>query len=225
MIVSNIIHRVFRVQFDGQQGTMFTIDVEGKQYLVTAKHILEKANAKFKVEIFHNGSWRELDVELTGHSADTDLSVMAATTILTEKSLAAEPSAADIIYSQEVFFLGFPYGLFGEFEPVNHGFPLPFVKRAILSMMDTKKNKVMYLDGINNLGFSGGPVAFKVNATAEWRIAGVISGYLTTTEIVAHNSTDIGLRYAANTGLIKASPIKEAIDLISANPNGRSHPS
>lgn len=221
MIISDVLSRVFRVKYGANQGTMFTIDHEGKQYLVSVKHIFESAEGTFDLEIFHDNRWKPLTVTLTGHSADGDVSVFSAPVPLTSSKLNAEPSSAELVYGQDVFFLGFPFGLFGDFPDVNNGYPLPFAKKAILSMMDTRKSNVFYLDGINNIGFSGGPVAFAVaGKTNVWRIAGVISGYVAANEVVSHENVDVGLRYAANTGLIKATPIKSAVDLIQANPNG-----
>lgn len=224
MIISDVLTRVFRVQYGRNQGTMFTIDHKARQYLVSAKHIFKDAEGNFSLEIFHDNGWKSLDVTLTGHSTDGDVSVFSAPIQLTSPNLNAEPSSAELVYGQDVFFLGFPFGLFGDFPELNNGYPLPFAKKAILSMMDARKNNVFYLDGINNIGFSGGPVAFSVaGKTNVWRIAGVISGYVSANEVISHENVDIGLRYAANTGLIKATPIKHAVDLIEANPNGLAH--
>ena len=40
MITSNFIHRIFRIKCGEFMGTGFTIDVDGKQYVVTAKHVV-----------------------------------------------------------------------------------------------------------------------------------------------------------------------------------------
>ena len=42
MITANVIHRVFRIAIGSQVGSGFTIDVEGKEYLVTARHIADE---------------------------------------------------------------------------------------------------------------------------------------------------------------------------------------
>jgi S1-C subfamily serine protease len=224
MVVSQIIRRVFYVKYGEQTGTIFSIDYEGRQYLVSAKHIFEGAGGEFDLEIFHDNGWKRLSVKLTGHSQLGDISVMSAQNLLTSSELKAEPSSADMQYGQDVYFLGFPLGLFGDFLEVNSGYPLPFVKKATLSMPNSLKSNVIYLDGINNVGFSGGPVAFSVAGKPDvWRIAGVVSGYLAHQEVVTHQNADIGLRYEANTGLIEATPIKCALDVIKANPNGIAH--
>jgi hypothetical protein len=43
------------------------------------------------------------------------------------------PDSAGLVYGQDVFFLGFPYGWSAEVKDLNRGFPLPFVKKAIVS--------------------------------------------------------------------------------------------
>jgi hypothetical protein len=75
----------------------------------------------------------------------------------------------DARITQEVCFLGFPYGSFyTRGEPINRGFLLALVKRAIGSSMPFNgRDEVMvcYLDGINNPGFSGGSAVWtKPNA-------------------------------------------------------------
>jgi len=220
MIPAQIIRRVFRLQYAGKQGTAFAVDVDNRQYLVSAKHILGAAEGSFSIDLYHENGWKQLPVKLTGHSADSDISIVAAETRLIPPDLNAEASSEDMIYGQTVYFLGFPYGLFGNFPTVNNGFPLPFVKAATLSMIHGPSEKMLYLDGINNVGFSGGPVAFQAGNTRDWRIAGVISGYVAAEETISLKNADTGLRYSANTGLIKAAPIDDAVSVITANPNG-----
>ena len=63
------------------------------------------------------------------------------------------------------------------------GYPLPLVKEALLSGMnsdDSGKVSSMYLDGYNNPGFSGGPVVRRDYSKAEltYSAVGVISGFV-----------------------------------------------
>jgi hypothetical protein len=41
MITANIIQRILHIQFRKQTGTAFVADIEDKQYIITAKHIIE----------------------------------------------------------------------------------------------------------------------------------------------------------------------------------------
>ena len=158
MITSNVIHRVFRIRYGDSEGTGFTVEVAGKEYLVTAKHVVAALDGKETISIFSNGDWSHLEVILVGHSPeDADISVLAAARILTPQGLPMEASAGGLIYGQDVYFLGFPYGYTGSFVLGRGGYPLPFVKKATVSLLDRKK---MILDGHNNPGFSGGPVVY-----------------------------------------------------------------
>ena len=70
------------------------------------------------------------------------------------------PSINGILYGQEAYFLGFPFDLEWEVadEALNRSFPLPILKRSIVSaMLFDIPQKLILLDGINNPGFSGGP--------------------------------------------------------------------
>ena len=54
-----------------------------------------------------------------------------------------------------------------------------FVKRASVSAVPKTKNGAhyFYLNGFNNPGFSGGPVAFYDYKSNQWAIVAVISGF------------------------------------------------
>ena len=54
MITSNVIHRVFKIQYEDSEGTGFTIDVEGCEYLITAKHIVESLTGAGTIGMFSN---------------------------------------------------------------------------------------------------------------------------------------------------------------------------
>ena len=49
---------------------------------------------------------------------------------------------------------------------------MPFIKHCTISAM---ADKIIFLDGLNNKSFSGGPVLYQTGA--QQRILGVISGY------------------------------------------------
>ncbi|HZD60078.1 MAG TPA: hypothetical protein VE439_06450, partial [Anaerolineae bacterium] len=141
--------------------------------------------------------------------------------------LELEPTSDGIVYGQDVFFLGFPYGMRVELGNLNRGFPLPFVKKAILSCIHTTENgvQIYYLDGHNNPGFSGGPVVFKEANRQNFKVASVISGYRQEEEPIYQagqeiHFQEIPLVYRYNTGIIYSYGIKHAVDLIKGNPIG-----
>ncbi len=69
-------------------GTAFGLDIDGKQYLVTAKHVLANGPTPLAIDLFSNGNWSGLPVTLVGHAGpDTDISVLATDRRLTPSEL------------------------------------------------------------------------------------------------------------------------------------------
>lgn len=220
MITANVICRVFRIAVDGQAGTMFTIDCDGKQYLITARHVAGSLVGPAQVSLFANGGWNPLDVQVVGHAAgDIDISVLAAKIHLTPEGLPLEASADGLIWGQDVHFLGFPYDILAKFILGAEGYPAPFVKGATLSAFD---GDLCLLDGHNNPGFSGGPVVFTTPDRPGFRVAAVISGFKAVEEPILLRGAQTSLVYQYNTGIIVAYGISHAVDLIRSNPIGLS---
>jgi hypothetical protein len=92
-----------------------------------------------------------------------------------------EPTSAGLTLGQQVYFLGYPYGLStAGSAPLPPGFgEIPFVKSGIISAIDSRNPgaTILYLDGQNNPGFSGGPIVFWHAESAMFRVAGVVGGY------------------------------------------------
>jgi len=218
LITANVIHRVFRIKYGQQGGSAFSIDVEGKQYLVTAKHVLAQLLGKNHIEIFANGNWNKLPVELVGHAPDADITVFAADCRLTPSELPLEPTSEGLAYSQEVFFLGFPYDILSTYIFEGEGYPPPLVKKAIVSSF--VNGNVFLLDGNNNPGFSGGPVVFTKAGQTDLKVAGVISGYKAVPEPIFAGDQKTQFVYQYNTGIIVAYYIHHAMALIRKNPIG-----
>lgn len=80
------------------------------------------------------------------------------------------------LLGQQVSFLGFPYGIYSSFPD---GRVAPFVKSGTMSAMDSSKPDalIMYIDGFNNPGFSGGPILYWDYKLNRYQIFGVVKGY------------------------------------------------
>jgi hypothetical protein len=173
------------------------------------------------VELYHANQWKRLDVDLVGHcTGEIDISVLKAD-IQLSPTYALPPSECGIVYGQDVYFLGFPYGMQGDGQ-LNREFPLPFVKKGILScmMISLSGPNLLYLDAINNPGFSGGPVVFTEGNNLSYKVAGVVSGYRSASEPIYDGDRAIPLVYRANTGIVVAYGIKHAMEIIQKNPIG-----
>jgi len=224
VITTNVIHRVVQIKINGTSGTCFTFELDKMQYIITARHIANSITGKHVVEIFHEDQWEKMNVNLVGHGlGDVDITVLSAD-VQVSPTYPMEPTSKStaINYGQDVYFLGFPYGMSTEVGEINSNFPLPFVKKAILSCLYTNKRNeyLLYLDGYNNPGFSGGPVVYLPENSTKFCVASVISGFRFQREPIFQGDQAIPLEYKHNTGIIVTYGIQHAIELITNNPIG-----
>lgn len=230
MITSNILQRTHHIRWNTSTGTAFTIEHESRQYLITARHLVEGISSGASIQIFHGNTWKDLGVQVVGIGAGgADVAVLASP-IQLSPTHPLQPSSKDIFYGQPVFFLGYPYGWDSGGEQINRGIPIPFVKAGILSAIVPGDLSLFVLDAHGNPGFSGGPVVFAPvgKGNNELRVAGIVSkGPRVELPIVDSKGRMIldnagkplaGVR--ENTGFVVVIDIKHAIDLIEANPIG-----
>lgn len=223
MVPSNILQRTFQIQYRDGTGTCFTAEVDDRQYLITARHVVEGISVNDIVNIFHDNLWKNISVQLVGVGADEiDVAVLALHQRLSPLSPCPLADSTEYYLGQDVYFLGFPYGMRMTSSPgLNSGFPFPLVKKAIISSLQgVDSHNCMLLDGHNNPGFSGGPVVFCLPGTRTYKIAGIISGFLSTRQPVLDGEKDSSLAYDYNTGMINAFRSSDAMTLIRANPIG-----
>lgn len=224
---TNILYRVLPIKVGSDLGTAFTIEVDGKQYLITAKHITNNQAVEV-VEIWRNGGWNPIKVRTVGiGKEDEDIIVLATDERLTA-TFEIELGAGGIVLGQNVKFLGFPFGIK---EYMNHPkeWGIPTVKGGILTIIIEPEKDVSWLlvDGHGNKGFSGGPVVFKPlgEKDGRWKIAGVTSRWprpiKTARAVVTDNKTGEIIGYTeVNTGIVVATGIEVALNLIKSNPIG-----
>jgi len=108
---------------------------------------------------------------------------------------------------------------------------IPFVKSGILSAIDVrqKNSMVMYVDGHNNIGFSGGPIVYLHRKTGEYRVAAVVQGYKTELSPVLKKEdlqkTDArayeDLYVRGNSGIVVGYSIKHIVDAIQKDSSER----
>jgi S1-C subfamily serine protease len=222
MITNSVLQRTFSLECQGRCGTCFTIDVAGRQYIVTARHLVEGLDGRGEIHLFREKMWQTLPVTLVGrHSGEADIAVLAADRRLSP-DLPLEARSGGLALGQDVYFLGFPYRLHTDVGALNRDFPLPFVKKATLSCLAVGEDGVscFFLDGHNNPGFSGGPVVFTRPGELRYRVAAVISGFRTHSQPVYRGEEPSEWVTFENTGIILAYGIRHAVDLIKANPIG-----
>lgn len=242
MITSNVISRTFFIQCGGSMGTAFTIDHASKQYLVTARHVVEGITSGEELKIFHEKQWKAFPIRVVGlGSGEIDIAVLASLDKLSPAfSLPLATGDKGPAYGQQMSFLGFPFGWEGGGEHINDGFPIAFVKTATLSAIISEGVTKIYLDAHINKGFSGGPLVCipHKDSEKEFHIFGIISGYYhpppLAPELQPHweplvnrsgepitDSLGNPRGYVKeNSGIGLAIHISHAVELIEANPIG-----
>ncbi len=218
MLTANIWNRVFRLSTGDGHGTAFAVESEsGTQYLVTARHVVEGHSGDIRLEAYGDEYRIPLDM-VEGVPDGVDIAVIRLATPLATV-LPTTFNSDGSVFSQDTYFLGYPYGLAMRAHGVDM---MPFVKKATLSAHDIRSDgtRVLYLDGINNPGFSGGPVAFykPPHGGGEPHIAGVVSGYRISPdelEVRGQRVEDAVVR--ANSGIIVAYDIRHAMEAIAAD--------
>jgi S1-C subfamily serine protease len=201
-VTFNVYYRVLMIQTKNGQGTGFTIDVDGRQYLITAKHMVTDLQPEDTIRIWkydaaHRLKWVGYKMKVLKCDDPVDIAVLIPHEQLTF-SLPMEPRlGGGPVFGQDVFFVGFPVGMFMD---VGTAFelaaPFGYVKKAIVSGIRTQKLqgavKTQYvLDGLNIGGFSGSPVVYRPNGgNVDLEVVAVICSFtpdygpiLTTKEI------------------------------------------
>ena len=224
MITTNVIQRVFHLRVGEATGTVFALDHEGKQYLITAGHLLEGMTSLDEIKVFHEGQWKSLPLAMVGIAQNADIAVLAPGIQLAPLH-PLEATMGGIVFGQQVFFLGFPLGMMLGSGGINRDFPFPLVKSGVLSGIEFGKAARIWVDGHNNPGFSGGPLIFiraedQFKADRAYKVAGVISAYrVSVLPVYNRQGQQIGL-FPENSGIVLAYGIQPALDMINANPIG-----
>ena len=219
-VTANILQRTFLIRYNGNTGTCFTIDIQGRRYLITAKHVIDSIRDDTLVYISYNRGWLQSRVRLVGHgTGDIDVTALAPQELF-GASHPLRVTTAGLVLAEDIYFLGFPYGLSMKVKTeLNAGFPLPLVKKASVSALGLEDGP-MLLDGHNNAGFSGGPVARR-GTKEEQTVIGVVSGYRYDRHKVRdENGEETPHTYDTNTGIIIAHDIRHALAIIATNPIG-----
>jgi hypothetical protein len=246
---NNIIFRVMMIKSQFDQGTIFSIDVEQREYWITAKHILTGAqhppygsvtDKSVTLSILNPNSteekWVSGSFSVIDPGVDIDIVVLAASAPLLDAPLPNPPTDSDHVpIGGDCEFLGYPFGSAWQASFANgQMYRMPFIKHCTISGQIITPQHIWVLDGINNEGFSGGPVV--IFTGAEQRTLAVVSGYRNeptavipmpsfgqtpepprdTTRLAEHPKEMVNL----NSGFILAFDISYAVDAIKKNPIG-----
>jgi hypothetical protein len=218
-----ILERTMFIKTPNGTATAFKVDYRGKVYLVTTRHIVAGLPAtRATIQVREVEEWEDLHTIkiLFPKSADVDIAVLETEELMGEPyhiSMAREPGG--VLLGQQVWYLGFP---FAGIRTRAGEFKVPFIKRGAMSAVDTTNPNaiVLYVDGFNNPGFSGGPIVYWDLHIQKYRIVGVVQGYKEDTARINVNGGRVNTQLLVNSGILVGYSIAHAIQAIE---QGQSH--
>jgi S1-C subfamily serine protease len=214
LVTANAYERVVRIEYDDGMGSGVVIERGDQTYCVTARHVLPDPPRQVTIQR-RGDATRLLPRPVDGIPETADLAVFQIPNELARPDLPLPLTSDGLAYSQEVLFLGYPYGL--ALRVRGHDV-LPFVKRATLSASDTQIDgvQVWYLDGFNNPGFSGGPVVAAPIANRDaLQLMAIVSGFRIDWQNMHAEGQEVpDLRVAGNSGIVIAYDIQPVVDLL-----------
>ncbi len=187
-VTANVFERVLNVRVNAatdheMTATAFTLDVDRREYLITAKHVVKNLHDEDTIDIFMNERWSPLKVRIFRCADPVDIAVLIPPHQLTV-NFELQFATSAFILGQDAFFLGFPYGIQPVGRGVNGPYPLAVIKRGTISTVmpggPSEQGGMILLDGYNNPGFSGGPIVYRDlnQGGVVLKLAGVVSGFL-----------------------------------------------
>jgi len=63
-VTDHVLRRVMVIRAGDKAGTAFTIEVDGRQYLITARHVVADLKAEDTVQYLKNKTWQSLPVQV-----------------------------------------------------------------------------------------------------------------------------------------------------------------
>lgn len=116
---------------------------------------------------------------------------------------------------QQVWFLSYPFADTALTSRAQDEI-FPFIKRGIISAINGSKTSgvVLYIDGFNNPGFSGGPIIYWEFKKRAYRVLGVVMGYRSETAQVVVNGKRVDSNVLVNSGILIGYSIVHAVEAL-----------
>jgi hypothetical protein len=194
----NALQRTFMIETTKGRATTFSIDVDNREYWITAKHVFTgvksgppgvftvktvKANILSSVgngDEGQNQHWTMAQFTTIDPGKDIDIIVPVPDHLLLNypRDFNLQADILNMVVGGECEFLGFPYGggWRSKWSSTGEWIWWPYIKHCTISgEIQNNGYSVLVLDGINNEGFSGGPVLFGTGPAQ--RVFAVISGF------------------------------------------------
>jgi len=217
-VPGEILGRTQLVRIGNLDGTAFSIDHNGKLFLITARHMVSGLPITGgNIQIGRNGAWLNYPITkvLFPEAPDVDIAVLE-TNEKVEKPYGITIASGEEgpTFGEVVWFLGYPYDLHTHLANGE----LPFIKRGTMSAIDATNPKavVIYIDGFNNPGFSGGPVVYFDLKAHAYRLIAVVQGFREDHASVLVNGQHVPTPVLVNSGILIAYNLRHAVEAITA---------
>jgi hypothetical protein len=102
-VTSNVLRRVLLIRAGASAGTAFTLEVDGKQYIVTARHVVAALHSQDTIHYRRGDNWVPLNVTILQHpvSSQIDVAVLVPRQQITI-NFPLEPTSAGALMGQDV---------------------------------------------------------------------------------------------------------------------------
>ena len=170
------IGRCLNICYALSTGTTFLYSDEKGVVFITAAHVICAVQPGDNIMFRRPGEW--LPAQVRSIALDDEGYDVGAFTLDGWQFAIVEQEKRPLgmFPGAEVKFLGFPHGLENSY-PSDNGFCTPLVRTAFFSGVTSIAGQdLMILDGINNPGYSGGPI-FSAQPDGSPTLVGIISGY------------------------------------------------
>lgn len=217
-VPGEMLMRTMLINNGRKYGTAFKVDYQGRIYLVTARHMVEgMPSSKANFQVWKENRWQDLPTVRTlfPKSSDVDIAVLETDEKITQPyQITADDTGGGVTFGQQVWFLGYPFQLMTR---ARTGESFPFMKRGTLSAIDARDPNaiLIFIDGFNNEGFSGGPVIYWDFNQHKYSLLAVVKGYLPENAMAKINGENVKTQYLVNSGILigfSTSHIREAIE-------------
>lgn len=230
ILESGHINRCFHMRYSKSYSTCFLHSNNDKAAFVTTAHSLSGVEAGDRIMIRSNSEWIPFEISEIVIDKLQDIAVFTLN-MFKISALWHEPQT-EMFLAQPVVYLGFPHSLSGDY-PGQMDMATPLAKTANFSgNINIGGANLMVLDGVNNPGFSGGPIFHNqaISDDPKIGIVGIVHGYRYEQEeqgrVYRKSGTDgkdtVPTEYFVrlNSGMILASPRRYIDDLFEKLPQG-----
>jgi hypothetical protein len=230
------LHTCVSIRSEGGQGTAFAYGRGTRSCFVTAAHVLAGSQEGGFIQIRRHGDWQSFPLTMVSpHRGGQDIALFAVSGLVLDlQHDFSHPDDPKLYPGQELKFTGFPHDLENLIDSPM-GFSTPLVRTAFLSgtiKLSDPDRTLLVLDGLNNPGYSGGPIWAPGPELDKPSLLGIVSGYRVELKSKIKVYKDLGggleeevsgLFVKPNSGMIHAVPYSELKKLADKNAVFNSH--